>query len=223
MAIITDTPSPLRNDSSTRWVLIIFLLALLAAVLQETYTTWLIAPADFVGALVWNSATLFGFGAIWCVAWAGLSRIFRKRWMFLEHCSVYLGIGAIYRTFTDIQVLAWFTFALPDVVNFDAWGPIVTTILMIYLHASLVRGGLSKLQKIGFVAVPLVIAMIAMWFFGREEAKNVSSTGLAARIYPPAFRLHSSMPMDDFLSGARQLKDKADKARDNLPPSDDET
>lgn len=205
-------------------VLVIFVLTLLAAIAQEVYTTWLSAPADLTTELFINASILIGFGLVWCVAWSALSRVFRKRWLFLIHCSIYLGVGAVYRTATDIYTLSWFAFDWPEssYFYFDVAVLVLTTVSMIYLHARVALGELSLIQTLGFVLVPIGLSILGLWFLDRQESKNVDSVGVGSRIYPPAFRLHPATPFDDFFGTARQLRGQADKARDNLPASDEE-
>lgn len=148
--------------------------------------------------------------AVWCSAWALLSKTFTRQAHFGWHLRVFL-LGVIGLGLVDVvpSVLA-FAFSWPALSDFAFIGTFAIGAAVLYFHLLAVEPARHRLIKwlaIGAAAAGIVLTL----WLNVQRTDRYGDELYMAHLYPPALRLARPVPTDRFIDGLSNLKPLLDK------------
>lgn len=194
------------------------------------FTTWLSTDPDnlarAIGTVLVSTVAMF---ALWCGAWALLSKIVARQGRFAWHVRVALGASVVLLALSVVPALLAFSLSWPWVTDFSFVAVYAVGAVAIYLHLLAVEPTRPRLMR-GVVAVGFAVAVaLSLWF-------NVQRTGRPGEelymnhLFPPALRLARPKPVDALVDGLapmqavldRQAKEKEGGGDEGPGENDDE-
>jgi hypothetical protein len=187
-------------------------LALLAGVLFNSYLGN--DPDTFARAAGSTLLSVIVGAAVWCGAWAMLSKIFTRQARFSWHLRVFLFGALALMALGIVPPMLAFAFSLPWVTDFDFVGEIAVAAVAFYFHLLAVEPARHRLLKWAAFACAFVGISLTLWFnvqrtdrFGDELYMN--------HLFPPALRVAKPITTDSLIDGLAPLKASLDrKARE---------
>lgn len=165
-------------------------------------------------------ATIAG-AAVWCGAWALLSKTFAHQARFSWHLRVFLlsSIGLL--LLKTLPALLAFMFSWPWITDFAFVAEVALGAAALYFHLLAVEPARRRLLKGVAVVCALVGIGLSLWFnvqrndlFGEELYMN--------HLFPPGLRLARPVATDAFVDGLAPLKASLDRKAKQPGPGDDE-
>ncbi len=206
------------------------LLALAALVLADLlFTTWLETDRESFarGAAV---ALLAGIGgaALWCGAWALLSKTFSRQAHFGWHLCVFLMASVAWVGVTLLPKLAAFAFSWPWASDFDFLGQIAVVAGAFYFHLLGVEPARPRQLRAVAIAAGLAGVLIACWY-NLQRGDQLGDELYMSHLFPPALRLARPVPIERLIDRLGTLKEPLDRkarepghADESAGPADDE-
>ena len=197
------------------------LIAALLLIAGTLFTTYLDTDPDGLARAL-GSALLTGLvgGAVWCTAWALLSKTFTRQAHFGWHVRVFVFASLAFLLVPALANLLAFSFSWPWLSAFDFIGTIAVVAAALYFHLLAVDPLKHRAFKWAAVSCAVVGVLLSMWFnvqrsdqFGDELYMN--------HLYPPALRMAKPIGTDAFVDGLASLKATLDK-KAKEPPRGDE-
>ncbi len=154
-----------------------------------------------------GSALLAAFvgGAVWCGAWALLSKTFTRQAHFGWHVRVFLFASVALLGVSVVPALIAFALSWPWLTDFAFIGDIAVAATALYFHLLAVEPARQRTLKWVAATCAFVGVSLSLWF-------NVQRTDLYGEelymnhLFPPALRLARPMPADAFVDGLTPLK-----------------
>ena len=206
------------------------LLALIAFVIADLlFTTWLDTDRDsFARAAAVMLLGGIGAAAVWCGAWALLSKTFSRQARFGWHLRVFLVASVAWIGVTFLPKLVAFAFSWPWASDYDFLGEIAVVAGAFYFHLLAVEPARPRLLRAVAVGGGLAGVLIACWF-NLQRGDQLGDELYMSHLFPPALRLARPVPVDRLIDRLGTLKEPLErKARepghaDESPgPADDE-
>jgi len=148
--------------------------------------------------------------ALWCGAWATLSKIFTRQAHFSWHLRVFLFAALALMALSIVPPLLAFAFSWPWVTDFAFIGEIAVAAGALYFHLLAVEPARHRMLKWAAVTCALVGIGLTLWFnvqrtdrFGDELYMN--------HLFPPALRVAKPTTTDALINGLTPLKAALDK------------
>ena len=200
--------------SSTRQTVTV-LVAATVVLLGLLLRTWLDADPDTfprtAGTMVLSAIVAT---AVWCGAWALLSKTFAHQARFGWHLRVFLLASIATLAVSVVPALLAFAFSWPWLSDFAFVGAIAVGATALYFHLLAVEPARRRLMKAAAFVCAVVGIALTLWFnvqrgdqFGDELYMN--------HLFPPALRLAKPIGVDAFIGGLGRLKPVLDtKAKD---------
>ena len=148
--------------------------------------------------------------AVWCAAWATLSKIFTRQAHFGWHVRVFLFAALALMVIDSLPPLVAFAFSWPWITDFDFVGEIMVASAALYFHLLAVEPARHRLVKWAAVACAVVGIGLTLWFnvqrtdrFGDELYMN--------HLFPPALRVAKPITTDALIDGLAPLRATLDK------------
>ena len=159
-------------------------------------------------------------GAVWCGAWALLSKTFAHQARFGWHLRVFL-LGSIAGLLVNaLPPLLAFTLSWPWLSDFAFIGTVGVASAALYFHLLAVEPARQRLMKAVAALCAAIGITLALWFnvqrsdqFGDELYMN--------HLFPPALRLARPVTTDAFIGGLAPLKATLDKKAKDTRRGDD--
>jgi len=194
-------------------------LVLLAALLFNTY---LDSDPDGLsraaGAMMLSA--LVG-GAIWCGAWALLSKTFTRQAHFGWHVRVFLFAGIALIVANALPALLAFAFSLPALTDFAFIAEIAVAAAALYFHLLAVEPARRWLLKAVAVTCAVVGVALTLWF-NVQRADMLGDELYMSHLFPPGFRIARPITSQAFIDDLATLKPQLDKkAKEPDSGSDD--
>jgi MFS family permease len=149
-------------------------------------------------------------GAVWCGAWALLSKTFTRQAHLGWHVRVFLLSGLALLAVGSVPALIAFAFSWPWLTDFAFVGEIAVAAAALYFHLLAVEPARHRALKWAAAACAIVGVGLTLWFnvqrsdlFGDELYMN--------HLFPPALRVARPVPADAFVDGLASLKATLDK------------
>jgi FHA domain len=205
-------------------------LAATASLARQTTTIAIAALVVLIGLLfrTWLDTDPDGFGraagtvvlgavvatAVWCGAWALLSKTFAHQARFGWHLRVFLlaSIGTL--AVTVLPPLAAFTLSFPWIADFAFVAAIGVGATGLYYHLLAVEPARHRLMKAVAITGAAVGIALTLWF-NLQRGDRWGDELYMSHLFPPALRLARPVAPDAFVGGLAPLKAVLDrKARE---------
>ena len=158
------------------------------------------------GALV-TAATVT---AVWCGAWALLSKTITRQAHFGWHLRVFLIAALALLGLVAIPALLAFSLSWPWVTDFSfipGYGVIAAAL---YFHLLALEPARTRLLK-AVVATGAGVAVALTLWFNLQRASRLGDELYMSHLFPPMLRLAPAQPVERFVDGLASLKPVLDK------------
>ena len=183
-------------------------LLLIAGALFGTYLDT--DPEGFTRAA--GNALLGGLvgAAVWCTAWALLSKTFTRQAHFGWHLRVFLVASIALLAVTTLPALLAFALSWPWLTDFDFVGSIAVIAAALYFHLLAVEPAKHRLLKWVAATCAIVGVALTLWF-NLQRSDQFGDELYMSHLFPPALRLAKPISTDAFVDGLAPLKATLDK------------
>jgi hypothetical protein len=189
--------------------------ALVAGLLVRT---WLEADPDVFGRAALSAVLALGVSvALWCGAWALLSRIFTRQAQFGWHLRVFVFASLAWLVVEAASSVLAFAFDWTWLADFAFVGTMAVAGAALTFHLYAVEPSRPRLMRaVGAVAAAAGTAL-TMWF-NVQRTDRFGDDLYFSRLLPPTLRLAGTVPVDRFVDGLAALQAPLDrKAREPSP------
>lgn len=157
-------------------------------------------------------ALLSGFvgGAVWCAAWALLSKTFTRQAQFGWHLRVFLFTAIALLASSFLPGMVAFAFSWPPISNFDFVLPIVVLSVAFYFHLRAVEPSHPQALKTVALTCAVVGVALSMWF-NLQRRDQLGDELYMGHLFPPAFRIARPVAADAFVDKLSTLRPSLDK------------
>ena len=181
---------------------------LLAALLFNTY---LASDPDTLLRATGSMLTTSGLAiAVWCSAWALLSKTFTHQARFLWHVRVFLFAAIALFAVDTLPDLASFVFSVPWPADFAFIGTVAVAATALYFHLLAVEPARRRLLRwmTGAGAAAAVLMLLATHV---QRTDRLGDELYMSHLFPPSWRLAKPVASAPFIDGLAQLKPLLDK------------
>lgn len=197
-------------DSLPRRALPIVLAALLL-VAGIVFTTWLDTdPENLARAIGSTLLTALLGAAIWCTAWALMSKTFTRQAHFGWHVRVFVVASLALLVVGALPSVLAFAFSWPWLTDFDFVGTIAVAAAALYFHLLAVEPAKHRLLKWAAAACGVVGVGLSLWF-NLQRGDQLGEELYMNHLFPPALRLAKPVAPDAFVDGLAALRPLLDK------------
>ena len=187
------------------------LIAALALIGGTLFNTWLDTDPEGLTRAI-GSALLTGLitAAIWCTAWALMSKTFTRQAHFGWHVRVFVLASLALLIVGALPSLLAFAFSWPWLTDFDFIGTIAVVATALYFHLLAVEP--AKHRPLRWVAVTcaLVGVALSMWF-NVQRSDQLGDELYMNHLFPPALRVAKPISSEVFVDDLATLKATLDK------------
>jgi FHA domain-containing protein len=148
--------------------------------------------------------------AVWCGAWALLSKTFTRQAHFGWHVRVFLFAGVALMAIATLPSLLAFSLSWPWLTDFAFIGEIAVAATALYFHLLAVEPARSHLLKWVAATCALVGVSLSLWF-NVQRTDMLGDELYMSHLFPPVFRLARPIATDKFIDGLAPLKASLDK------------
>lgn len=165
--------------------------------------------------------------AVWCTAWALLSKTFTRQAHFGWHLRVFLLASIALLGVTALPALLAFALSWPWLSDFDFVGSIAVIATALYFHLLAVEPARHRLLKWVAATGAVVGVLVTVWF-NVQRSDQFGDELYMSHLFPPALRLAHPVSTDAFIDGLAPLQATLDqKAKepdrgDAAAPGDDD-
>ena len=202
---------PLAPTSSlTRRALPIVLAALLL-IGGTLFDTWLDADPEGLPRAIGN-ALLTGLvgAAVWCTAWALMSKTFTRQAHFGWHLRVFVVASLALLVVSALPALLAFAFSWPWLSDYDFIGTIVVVAAALYFHLLAVEPAKHRVLKWVAATCAVVGVLLTLWF-NVQRRDQLGDELYMNHLFPPALRVAKPIASDAFVDDLASLKATLDK------------
>ena len=187
------------------------LLAALLLVAGTVFTTWLDTdPENLTRALGSTLLTALLGAAIWCTAWALMSKTFTRQAHFGWHVRVFVCASLALLVVGALPPLIAFAFSWPWLTDFDFVGTIAVAAAALYFHLLAVEPAKHRLLTYAAAACGVVGVALSMWF-NLQRGDQLGEELYMNHLFPPALRLAKPVAPEAFVDGLAALRPLLDK------------
>ncbi|HEY4068949.1 MAG TPA: FHA domain-containing protein [Burkholderiaceae bacterium] len=183
-------------------------LALLASVL---FVSYLANDPDTFGRAA--GSTLLGVVvgiALWCGAWAMLSKLFTRQAHFGWHLRVALFAALTLMALDALPPLIAFAFSWPWVTDFSFVAEIVVASAALYFHLLAVEPARHRVLKWAAATCALVGVGLTLWF-NVQRSDMFGDELYMSHLFPPALRVAKPISTDALVNSLAPLKATLDR------------
>ena len=182
-----------------------------ALMLGLLFNTYLVTdPGDLGRALGTMVLATVAGAAVWCGAWALLSKTFTHQARFGWHLRVFLLSSTAWLIVGALPAVLAFAFSWPWLTDFAFFGTYAVGAAALYFHLLAVEPARHRALRWAAVTCAVTGVALTLWFnvqradqFGEELYMN--------HLFPPAMRLAKPLSNDAFINGLAGLKAPLDK------------
>jgi hypothetical protein len=157
--------------------------------------------------------TLTG-AAVWCGAWALLSKTFTHQARFGWHLRVFVFASLALLANSALPALLAFALSWPWLSDFAFVGDIAIAAAALYFHLLAVEPARPRALRWAALACALVGVALALWFNVQRSGRYGDELYMS-HLFPPALRLARPVTVDTFIDGLAPLQATLDrKARE---------
>jgi len=182
--------------------------ALLIGLLFNTYLTT--DPGGLGRALGTMLLATVAGGAVWCGAWALLSKTFTHHARFGWHLRVFLFSSIATLVVGTLPSLLAFTFSWPALSDFAFVGVYCVAAIALYFHLLAVEPARHRVLRWVAAVCAVVGIGLTMWF-NLQRADQFGDELYMSHLFPPALRLARPVATDKFTADLATLQAVLDK------------
>ena len=182
-----------------------------ALMLGLLFNTYLVTdPGDLGRALGTMVLATVAGAAVWCGAWALLSKTFTHQARFGWHLRVFVFSSIATLVATTLPSLLAFTFSWPALSDFAFVGVYGVGAAALYFHLLAVEPARHRLLKWVAATCAVVGVGLTMWF-NLQRGDQFGDELYMSHLFPPALRLARPVAADGFINGLGSLQSVLDK------------
>ena len=202
---------PLAVAAPLRQRLVPILVAALVLLVGMLFNTYLDTDADGLGRAVGSMllSTVAG-GAIWCGAWALLSKTFTHLARFGWHLRVFLISSSAWLLVGALPAVLAFAFSWPWLTDFAFIGSFAVGAAAFYFHLLAVEPARHRALRWAAAACAATGIVLTLWF-NVQRSDQFGEELYMSHLFPPAMRLAKPVANEAFIDGLASLKPLLDK------------
>ena len=154
-------------------------------------------------------AMLLG-AAVWCTAWALMSKTFTRQAQFGWHLRVFLGASLAMLAVSALPPLLAFMFSWPWISDFGFVGTIAVVSTALYFHLLAVEPARHRAFKWTAITCAIVGVLLSLWF-NLQRTDQFGDELYMSHLFPPAMRVARPIATDAFVADLAVLKATLDK------------
>ena len=195
--------------------------AALVLTLGMLFTTYLDNDADGLGRAAGSMLLgLIAGTAIWCGAWAMLSKIFTHQARFGWHLRVFLISSSAWLLVGAVPSVLAYAFSWAWLTDFAFVGTFVVGAAGLYFHLLAVEPARQRLLRWAAVACAATGIALTLWF-NSQRSDQLGEELYMSHLLPPAVRLARPVASSKFVDDLASLKPLLDKkAKETSSPDD---
>lgn len=196
-------------------------IAALVLLLALVFGTYLDTDPEGLGRAVGSMllAAIVG-AAIWCSAWALLSKTFTRQAHFGWHLRVFLFASIALLAVGALPALLAFSLSWGWLSDFAFVGMYVVGAAALYFHLLAVEPAKHRLLR-WVVATGAVVGIGLTLWFNQQRSDQLGDELYMNHLFPPMLRLAQPVPTDRFVNGLTSLKATLDKKAKDTSGADD--
>ncbi len=196
-------------------------IAALVLVLALVFNTYLDTDPDGLGRAVGSMllAAIVG-AAIWCSAWALLSKTFTRQAHFGWHLRVFLFASIALLAVAGLPALLAFSLSWSWLSDFAFVGIYAVGAAALYFHLLAVEPAKHRLLRWVAATGAVVGIGLTLWF-NQQRSDQLGDELYMNHLFPPMLRLARPVPADRFVNGLTSLKATLDKKAKDTSGADD--
>lgn len=175
------------------------------------FSTYLESDPDNFARAAGNTllAALSG-AAVWCGAWALLSKTITRQGHFGWHLRVFTIAGLALLALAAVPGLLAFSLSWPWLTDFSFIATFAVGATALYFHLLAVEPARPRLLR-WVVATGAVVGVVLTLWFNVQRTSRVGEELYMSHLYPPALRLARPLATDRFIEGLAPLHGLLDK------------
>jgi len=196
-------------------------IAALVLLLGLLFNTYLETDPDGLGRAVGSMllASIVG-AAIWCSAWALLSKTFTRQAHFGWHLRVFLFASIALLAVSALPPLLAFSLSWSWLSDFAFVGIYVVGATALYFHLLAVEPAKHRLLRWVAATGAVVGIGLTLWF-NQQRGDQLGDELYMNHLFPPVLRLARPVPADRFVDGLTSLKTTLDKKAKDTSSADE--
>ncbi len=187
---------------------------LLAAVLLLAgivFDTWLATDPDRLPRAVGSTLlTALTVAALWCGAWALLSKTFTRQANFGWHLRVFVLAGLALLAMAALPDLLAYSFSWPWISDYAFVGSYLIGAAALYGHMLAVEPSRTRVLRVVAASGAAAGIALTLWL-NVQRSGHLGDELYMSHLLPPALRLAPTQPVDRFISGMAGLQPKLDR------------
>jgi len=185
--------------------------AAVVLVLGLTFSTYLETDPDAFGRALGNMLLTAVLGAaIWCSAWAMLSKIFTHQAHFGWHLRVFLLSSIALLAVGAVPAVLAFSLSWTWLTDFAFVGMIVVIAAALYFHLLAVEPAKHRMLRWFAAAGAIAGIAVTMWF-NEQRTDQLGEELYMNHLFPPALRIARPVPAERLVDSLTSLKATLDK------------
>lgn len=196
------------------------LLALVVLLVALSFNTWLETDPENLARTLGGMLLATGMGiAIWCGAWALLSKTFTRQTYFGWHLRVFLLASIAWLVCDTVPDLLGFALSWPWISDFGFVATYAVGAATLYFHLLAVEPAHPRVLR-GVAVVAFVVGVGLSLWFNQQRSDRLGAELYMSHLFPPMLRLARPVTADKFIDGLAPLQAVLDK-RAKEPPRGD--
>jgi hypothetical protein len=171
---------------------------------------------DLAGSLL---AAVLG-GALWCGAWALLSKTFTRQARFGWHLRVFLSSGVALLVVGSVPAAIAFALSWPWLTDYAFVGDIGVAATALYFHLLAVEPARHRAMRWAALSCALTGLAVTLWF-NQQRSDRFGQELYMSHLFPPALRLARPVPVSTFVDSLGSLKAALDRKAGELGRGDE--
>ncbi len=158
--------------------------------------------------------------AIWCGAWALLSKTITRQSHFSWHLRVFMVAGLTLLALSAIPGLLAFSLSWPWLTDFSFIATYAVGATALYFHLLAVEPARPKLLR-WVVATGAVVGIALTLWFNVQRTSRVGEELYMSHLFPPKLRLAQPLATDRFIAELAPLRALLDKKAKEAPSAEE--
>ncbi|MEO7337641.1 MAG: FHA domain-containing protein [Caldimonas sp.] len=167
-------------------------------------------PDNLIRAIGNTLLAALGGAAIWCGAWALLSKTITRQGHFGWHLRVFVVASLVLLLLSAAPGLLAFSFSWPWLTDFSFVATFAAGATALYFHLLAIEPARPKLLR-WVVATGAVVGIALTLWFNLQRTSRIGEELYMSHLYPPALRVARPLAADRFVDGLKPLRALLDR------------